>query len=184
MNHVLTKSDEPFSCIRVFLPHLHSAAPRWDDRRRHDPRTRPSSIRGQAGGRQNRPTLTDPSLICVDPLVKVFRDATDLPTTEPEAHVAVGEFATLQFAFRSPAAVADLKATVSREVPDAAVRYVGYVKVGRSYGGAPADVLKSADRTFPDPLLEDKSVAVAANQNQPIWITVPAKAAGRTKRAR
>jgi len=124
------------------------------------------------------PVAAERSLVCVDPLVKVFRDATDLPTTEPETHVAAGEFATLQFVFRSPAAIADLHAAVAGDVPGAVVRYVGYVKVGRSYGGAPADVLKSADRTFPDPLLEDKTVAVAANQNQPIWITIPAKTPG------
>jgi hypothetical protein len=126
---------------------------------------------------QDRPAA-EPSLICVDPLQKVFRSATDLPPAEPEAHAAVGEYATIQFVFRSPAAVADLQAAVSGDVPEAAVRYVGYVKVGRSYKGAPADVLKSADGTFPDPLLEDKTVAVAANQNQPIWITVPAKTPG------
>jgi hypothetical protein len=120
----------------------------------------------------------EPTLICVDPLQKVFRGAVDLTSVQPAAHVAVGEFATIQFVFRSPKAVADLKATVSGQVPGAVARFVGYVNVGHSYGNPAADVLKSADRTFPDPLLEDKSIAVAAGQNQPIWITVPAKAAG------
>ncbi len=92
--------------------------------------------------------------------------------------MAVGEFATIQFVFRSPAAVADLTATISGGMHGAAARFVGYVGVGHSYAGAPADVLKSADGTFPDPLLEDKSIAVAANQNQPLWITIPAKAPG------
>jgi hypothetical protein len=126
----------------------------------------------------SKSTATEPSLICVDPLVKVFRGATDMPPAEPEAHAAVGEFATIQFVFRSPTAVTDLKAIISGDVPGGTARFVGYVKVGKSYAGAPADVLKSADRTFPDPLLEDESIAVAANQNQPIWITVPAKAPG------
>jgi hypothetical protein len=124
------------------------------------------------------PAAAKPSLVCVDPLQKVFRGAIELPPVEPAAHVAVGEFATIQFVFRSPTAVSDLKATISGQMPGAVARFVGYVKVGHSYGGAPADILKSADRSFPDPLLEDKSIAVAANQNQPVWITVPAKAPG------
>jgi hypothetical protein len=119
-----------------------------------------------------------PSLICVDPLQKVFRDASNLLAVEPAAHVAVGEYATIQFVFRSPTAVSDLRATLSGQVPGAVARFVGYVKVGRSYNGAPTDVLKSADRTFPDPLLEDNRIAVAAHQNQPVWITVPAKTPG------
>jgi hypothetical protein len=67
---------------------------------------------------------------------------------------------------------------VSGDVPGAVVRMVGYVKVGKSYGGVPPDTLWSTDGLFPDALLEDASVAVAANQNQPIWITIPAKAPG------
>lgn len=125
-----------------------------------------------------QPSATGPSLICVDPLYKVFRAAADLPAAEPTAHVAVGEYGTIQFVFRSPAAVPDLKATLSGDMPGAVVRFVGYVTVGHSYGNAPADMLKTADRLFPDPLLEDKTVSVAANQNQPVWITVPAKSPG------
>jgi hypothetical protein len=124
------------------------------------------------------PSAGEPTLICVDPLQKVFRNATDLPAVEAESHVAIGEYATIQFVFRSPKAVTDLTATISGDAPGAVVRWVGYVKVGRSYGEAPADILKSADKTFPDPLLEDKSIAVAAGQNQPIWITIPAKTPG------
>jgi hypothetical protein len=120
----------------------------------------------------------EPSLICVDPLIKVMPTEIDLPATAAEAHVAVGEYATLQFVFHSPTAIPDLQATVTGNIPDAAVRYVGYVTVGKSYGGAPADTLKSADRQFPDPLLEDKSISVAAAKNQPIWVTVPARTPG------
>jgi hypothetical protein len=55
------------------------------------------------------PEAAKPALTCVDPLYKVFRTATDLPSTEAAAEVAVGEFATIQFVFRSPTAVSDLK---------------------------------------------------------------------------
>jgi hypothetical protein len=128
--------------------------------------------------RAEDPPSTALSLTCVDPLQKVFRDAEDLATVNAEAHVAVGEHATIQFVFRSPVAVNDLHAAVSGDLPGAVARFVGYVKVGRSYNGAPADVLKSADGTFPDPLLEGATVTVAADQNQPVWITIPAKTPG------
>lgn len=113
-------------------------------------------------------------LIPVDPLVKVFRGETKLPSASPEADVAVGEQATIQIVFRSAKSVTNLRATVFGDVPGTVVRLVGYVKVGKSYNGAPPDTLPSADRQFPDPLLEDQGIAVAENQNQPIWITVPA----------
>jgi len=118
-----------------------------------------------------------PSLICVDPLVKVLRDTTNLPTISAEAHVAMGEFGSFQFVFRSPVAVTNLRARVSG-LGGAQVRFVGYVKVGTSYTTAPSDILISADRMFPDPLLEERIIAVAANQNQPIWITIFARSPG------
>ena len=91
--------------------------------------------------------------------------------------MAVGELATIQFVLRSPAAVLDLKAAVDGDVPGS--RAVCRLRsCGPFLQRAPAEVPKSPDRTFPDPLLEDRSIAVAANQNQPIWITVPAKAPG------
>ena len=113
-------------------------------------------------------------LIPVDPLVKVFRGETKLPMARAEADVAVGEQATIQIVFRPARSVTNLRAVVSGEVPGAVVRFVGYVKVGKPYHGAPPDTLLSAERQFPDPLLEDQDIAVAENQNQPIWITVPA----------
>ena len=72
-------------------------------------------------------------LIPVDPLVKVFRGETKLPSASPEADVAVGEHATIQIVFRSAKSVTNLRATVSGDVPGAVVRLVGYVKVGRPY---------------------------------------------------
>jgi hypothetical protein len=117
-------------------------------------------------------------VICVDPLVKVLHAETNLPVTDAVADVAVGEYATLQFVFRAPVAVSNLSASTIGNVSHAAVRFVGFVKVGKPYDG-PADTLHAPDGLFPDPLLEVGSVAVAANQNQPVWITVPARKPGR-----
>lgn len=119
-----------------------------------------------------------PVLLPVDPLVKVLRADTNLPLAAPTTHVAVGEYATLQFVFRTDAEVADLRASVTGLPPGAQVRWVGYVKVGSSYTTAASDLIASPDRLYPDPLLEDGSVRVPANQNQPVWITVRAREPG------
>jgi hypothetical protein len=116
----------------------------------------------------------EPSLICVDPLIKVFCGSTNLPVATAEAHAAIGEYATIQFVFRSPVAVKNLSAQVGG-APGAMTRFVGYVKVGKP-GWRPD--LSSPDGLFPDPLLEDGSINVAANENQPVWITVPARGPG------
>jgi hypothetical protein len=119
-------------------------------------------------------SMSGAHLTCVDPLVKVFRGTTNLPLSEPVADVAVGEFATLQFVFRSPVGVSDLKATVSGRVPEAVVRFVGYVHVGKRQ----CNELWSDDGLFPDPLLEEASITVSAAENQPVWVTVPARRPG------
>ena len=129
----------------------------------------------------NGRTATTAEVVCVDPLVKVFRSDARLPATDARADVAVGEHATIQFVFRSPTAVKDLRASVTGDMPGATVRFVGYVHVQKRYAGAPPDTLSSADREFPDPLLCDQGIALAANQNQPIWITVPASKPGELK---
>ena len=134
----------------------------------------PKSSEGNAS-----PKAAETSLTCVDPLVKVFRGAADLPPAKPEEHAAVGEFATIQFVFRSPAAIDDLQATVSEDVPGAAAR-LRRLRQSRAFLRRHAGRCLEIRRwNFSDPLLEDKSVAVAADQNQPIWITVPAKTPGK-----
>jgi len=124
------------------------------------------------------PVRADPAqMICVDPLVKVLHAETNLPVADALADVAVGEYATIQFVFRAPVAVSNLSASVAGDVPRAVARFVGFVKVGKPYGG-PEDTIQAPDGLFPDPLLEDGSIAVAANQNQPVWITFPAAKPG------
>lgn len=119
-----------------------------------------------------------PQLFPVDPLVKVLRSDPNPPVAPPTTHVAVGEYATLQFVFRHEAEVADLRASVTGLPGDAQVRWVGYVRVGSSYTTAASDVLVSPDRLYPDPLLEEATVCVPAKQNQPVWITVRARRPG------
>jgi len=112
----------------------------------------------------------------VDPLVKVLRSDTNWPACRAEAESPRGGHATLQFVVRAPADLRGLHASV--QFRDAAltaatsVRFVGYAHVKDSYSGASSDVIKSPDKWYPDPLLEDATVDVPANQAQAVWITV------------
>jgi hypothetical protein len=55
----------------------------------------------------------------------------------------------------------------------ATVRFVGYVPVNRPQQDPPKDRLRSPPAYYPDPLLEQETIDVAADSSQPIWITVP-----------
>ncbi len=117
----------------------------------------------------------------VDPLVKVFRDATPGPQGPAVAEVARGEHATLQVIVRAEAPLASLRARVSPllrtpapgELMARPPRFVGYVPVDRPMQSPPKDQLRQPPADYPDPLLEQESIDVAAGQAQPIWITIP-----------
>lgn len=122
----------------------------------------------------------------VDPLVKVFRDAAPVTSGTALAEVARGEHATLQLVVQSASAVEALRAEVGRLVSEAdpqatlegaQVRFVGYVPVDRPIQQPPADQLRKPPADFPDPLLEQETIDVAAGQAQPVWITLAVPAA-------
>jgi hypothetical protein len=122
------------------------------------------------------------SVWSVDPLVKVFRDATPRDNALALAEVARGEHATLQIVVVGSQAIADLRAGPtplalegerSQVLPTRPLRFVGYVPVDRPIQNPPKDQLRKPPADFPDPLLELESINLAANQAQPIWITVP-----------
>lgn len=117
----------------------------------------------------------------VDPLVKVFRDAVPGSSGKAEAEVARGEVASFQIIVRAEAALTSLRARVSRLdrqwgdgilMPQPA-RFVGYVPVDRPTQKPSRDQLRMPPADFPDPLLEEESIDVAAGIAQPVWITVP-----------
>lgn len=118
----------------------------------------------------------------VDPLVKVFRDATPAAGTEALAEVACGEHATFQIVVRSEQPVTALRASVAPlalETPMGVYRqadkprFVGYVPVDRPMQTPSKDQLRKPPADYPDPLLEVDSIDLPAGQAQPIWITVP-----------
>jgi hypothetical protein len=116
----------------------------------------------------------------VDPLVKVFRDATPDAGGVALAEVARGEHASFQVVVRTDAGITGLTAKASpfrrarsRDtlIPDS-VRFVGYVPVDRPTQKPSKDQLRTPPADYPDPLLEDSALDVAAGQAQPVWVTV------------
>jgi hypothetical protein len=116
----------------------------------------------------------------VDALDKVFPDdAVGTHRAQPQAWlVPRNGHATVQFALRSPGAIADLNVRVSAGGGvRLEVRHVGYVPVGSNPPGTPYDeVLRPAPALFPDPLFESFPYALAAGRTEAVWITVYAPA--------
>ena len=130
----------------------------------------------------------------VDPLIKVFHDATPDGSDNAITEVARGEHASMQIVVRADQPIHNLRAQVSplkrsrgreRLVPQAP-RFVGYVPVDRPTQKPSKDQLRRPPADYPDPLLESASVDVAAGQAQPVWVTVavPANATPGTYRGR
>jgi hypothetical protein len=118
----------------------------------------------------------------VDPLIKVFRDATSAGAKDASrVEVARGETATIQVVVRSDTALSDVKTVLAplvrrsgREILTPRLpRFVGYVPVDRPTQKPSADQLRKPPCDYPDPLLEDVTMDVAAGQAQPVWLTVP-----------
>jgi hypothetical protein len=118
----------------------------------------------------------------IDPLVKVFRDAEPQPGGEAFAEAARGEYAAVQIIVRCSQPIRelhaelkflDLQADPKQTLTNISVRFVGYVPVDRPIQDPPSDQLRKPPADFPDPLLEEQILNVAANEAQPIWITIP-----------
>ncbi len=115
----------------------------------------------------------------IDPLTKVFKDThltnSDVPFTE----VARGEYATLQVVLRSDKKVESLTASLEpltlnkiHTLDNIKVRFVGYVPYKFSAEEPASDRLTSPPAMCPDILLEDETMTLKPNENQPIWLTI------------
>lgn len=115
----------------------------------------------------------------VDPLKKVLKESSFFPIEKAEAHVARGEYATLQFVVRSVFDIKNLSVTIENakyknaKLNDTKVGFVGYVKVGRANLSLSSDRIRSLSDYYPDPILDDDIIDVDAEQSQPIWLTIP-----------
>ncbi|MBM3891268.1 MAG: hypothetical protein FJ388_19320, partial [Verrucomicrobia bacterium] len=99
------------------------------------------------------------------PCAKVFPN--DPPPQTPEAaklFAARGETESIQIVLRPKQPLSGVAATVSGF--DATVRWVAYVPVKQASGP------KGSTGLFPDPLPVRAPAQLAANQNQPVWITL------------
>jgi hypothetical protein len=122
----------------------------------------------------------------VDPLTKVFRDATASNETLEPIDVARGEQAEWQVVIQSPRPLTQVSAVASSlkgsnaTIKGVRVRVVGYVPVNEATPKPSADQLRKPPADFPDPLLEANTFDLNANEAQPLWIDVkiPAKAKG------
>lgn len=123
----------------------------------------------------------DATVWTVDPLVKVLRNAK--PPAEPAASVTVdavrNEYESAQFVVSSTSRIGKLEIHVGEMTgpagskPKIEAAFVGFVPVKRGTTDTPSDHLAfNAPASAPDPLLDDRSVAVGPAESQPIWLTV------------
>jgi len=110
----------------------------------------------------------------VDPLVKVFRDATPPQHKPPTCTVVASrnEHESAQFVLRSTERLTNLQARVTG-LRTASIHFVGYVPVRANTPGTPAaELVRKAPAEFPDPLLPPPLEALEAGVSQPIWVTI------------
>ena len=110
----------------------------------------------------------------VDPLTKVFRDATppSRRLAPPVAAAARNEYESLQFVLRSSEPLTNVTARVVG-LRTASASFVGFVPVRANTPGTPAaELVRKAPGQFPDPLLPPPLARLEANASQPIWVTI------------
>ncbi|MCR4411743.1 MAG: DUF4091 domain-containing protein, partial [Thermoguttaceae bacterium] len=119
----------------------------------------------------------------VDPHVKVFRDTAPAEGgTGLSLRAARNEFEPAQLAVRSTTALQGLRIEVSplRHADGRATlgpdhvrwNFIGYIPLAKNTRGSEAVRVRAAPCEVPDPLLEARSMDLAANTTQPVWLTV------------
>ncbi len=119
----------------------------------------------------------------VDPHIKIFRDTK--PPEKPgviRLRAARNEYEPAQIALRAGAALkgvrvelsplkhADGKTTIGGE--NFTWNFVGFIPIKKNTQHAEKIQIRAAPFEVPDPLLEDRTMDVAADSAQPIWLTV------------
>ena len=110
----------------------------------------------------------------VDPLVKVFQDATppEQPPAIAEVVAARNEFESLQFVLRATAPLTGIRARVAG-LRGATANFVGFVPLRANTRRTPdTEVVRKAPGRFPDPLLPPSLERLEAETSLPVWVTV------------
>jgi hypothetical protein len=118
----------------------------------------------------------------VDPHVKVFRDAPPQPSGPIKLRAARNEFEPAQFAVRSGAPIQGLRVELSplRHAEGKGTigpehlrwNFLGFIPLAKNTPVSETIQVRKAPCELPDPLLEARSIDLAPNTTQPVWITV------------
>ncbi len=114
----------------------------------------------------------------VDPLYKVFKERTWYPESRDTLRAAAGETVSVQLVVKALRPIKGLSvlradATNGRISLSARKGWVTYVPVDRSYYPASRDIIRSVSGYFPDPIVDDTTLNLAAGEVNPLWISVP-----------
>ncbi|WP_347242811.1 glycoside hydrolase domain-containing protein [Thermogutta sp.] len=115
---------------------------------------------------------------------KVLRDARPSDHAPRECHLeaARNEYESAQLVVKSPTPVKEVTVKVSELLHEnekdrisedhIRVRFIGYIHLDKNTPDSELVRVATAPCDVPDPLLEDSTIALAADQAQPVWITV------------
>lgn len=115
----------------------------------------------------------------VDPLEKVFRDASPVDGTAAVADAVRGEAVDFQLVLRAPDAINVVEVEVTPFTHESGTcrldgveaRFVGYVNVDRPTQRPSSDQLRKPPFDYPDILLEGDHISLSADTAQTVWIT-------------
>jgi hypothetical protein len=118
----------------------------------------------------------------VDPQIKVFRDTQPSAPSNLTFHAARNEYESGQFALRSSQPLKNLRVEISplrqsdgkTTIPPENVtwNFVGFIPLTKNTHDSQSILIRLAPCDMPDPLLENRTLDLAARTTQPVWITV------------
>lgn len=114
----------------------------------------------------------------VDPLEKVFPESVIPYDTFLEIDVAKGETAATQLVLRSDQDINNIQLTIHIEGEQSTTLkaysgLIGYVRAERAYTDQAVDRLTSNTGFYPDPILDDKPIAIKKGVTNAVYISVP-----------
>ena len=124
----------------------------------------------------------------IDPLTNVLPGIVYPPAGDDTVRVARGENAVLQFVISADDSVAaitpvlrSLKTEQGTSLDKAVLGWVRNVQASHAYVPAAPDALQSPSGEYPDPILTDTTVSIAAGGTALLWLDRPMPKRGFTK---